>query len=380
MAFGTNISTPLLLVYEDRLGLSTWTVTALFAIYPLGLLPALVYAGPASDSIGRRPVVTIGAVLSLVAAVVMIAGQHSLALLLLGRFLLGAVSGMVFVVASAWMQELMRGDPMWAARLTTLALYAGFGAGPLISGALGEWVRWPLVLPYAVQILVVLAGLGALARVPETVVPDRHRAIRPRLGIPPGARRTFATIIAPTALGVFGFPSLAFGLFPVLLRPEMASIAVFVTGIVGLLTMGSIVPAQLAVGRLGALRAAPLGIALGTAGCAVGVIALLSGVWQLLFISSVLMGGASGFSMTAGLRMVDAITSVADRGALIGSFYALAYAGMAMPLVVSSASLLVGGLDMTAVLAIVTSIGLVLAGWLGVATRRYGDLIARRSL
>src|SRR5690606_5016808 len=101
VAFGTNVSTPLLLRYQERLDLSTFTTTALFAVYPLGLLPTLLWAGPGSDAYGRARVMTPGLFLSAVASVVMIAGQDHLAALFAGRLLLGAVSGLVFVTASA---------------------------------------------------------------------------------------------------------------------------------------------------------------------------------------------------------------------------------------------------------------------------------------
>lgn len=358
VAYGTNVSTPLLLLYERELGLTPWTVTALFAVYPLGLAPALVYAGPASDVLGRRPVVVPGLVLSAAASVVMIAGASSLPLLFLGRFLLGAVSGLVFVVASAWMQELGAANPMWASRLTGLILYAGFGAGPLISGALGEWGPVPLAVPYLVHLALVVAGLATVWRVPETVVRVVGRRMRPNLGVPAESRRVFWTVVAPTAVGVFGFPSLAFGLFPVLLRPAMESIAVFVTGIIGLLAMGSIVPAQAWVGRVGPYRAAPLGLALGTSGCATGLVAFSTGLWWLLLPASVLMGVASGLSMTSGLRFVDLITRPEDRGACTGSFYAVAYAAMTMPVVVST---LARPLGFTAVLAVLTAAGTTIA-------------------
>jgi hypothetical protein len=361
VAYGTNVSTPLLLLYERELGLTPWTVTALFAVYPLGLAPALVYAGPASDVLGRRPVLVPGLVLSAIASLVMIAGADSLTLLFVGRFLLGAVSGLVFVVASAWMQELGAANPMWAARLTGLVMYAGFGAGPLISGALGEWGPRPLVTPYLVHLALIVVALLVVRRVPESVVRDPRRRIRPNLGIPAEARGVFLKVVAPTAVGVFGFPSLAFGLFPVLLRPAMESIAVFVTGILGLLAMGSIVPAQAWVGRVGPYRAAPLGMALGTTGCAGGLVAFATGWWALLLPAAVLMGVASGLSMTSGLRFVDLITRPEDRGALTGAFYAVAYAAMTMPLVVSTAARAVG---FSAVLAVLTVVGAALALWL----------------
>ena len=45
VAAGTNVPTPLLLVYQERLGLSAEVLTALFGCYAAGLVPALLLAG-----------------------------------------------------------------------------------------------------------------------------------------------------------------------------------------------------------------------------------------------------------------------------------------------------------------------------------------------
>jgi hypothetical protein len=311
-----------------------------------------------------------GLVASGVASLVMMFGADSLALLFLGRLLLGAVSGTVFVVASAWMQETCAPtDRMWGARLTGLVLYAGFGLGPLTAGALGEWGPAPLTTPYLIHVVLTGAGLLVARRVPETVIPDRTRPIRPRLGIPPGSRRVFGTVVMPTALGVFGFPSLAFGLFPVLLRPAMADIAVFVTGLVAGIAMAAILPAQATVGRIGPFRAAPIGLGLGTLGCGLGTIAFLADAWPLLFPASLLLGAASGLSLTSGLRMVDILTAPTDRGALTGAFYAVAYAGMTMPALVSS---IAGPSGFTPVLSVLTALGVAGSVWLRRTAARAG--------
>jgi MFS family permease len=63
-AFGTNVPTPLLLIYRDELGLTPNALTGAFGVYAAGLVPALLLAGPASDRVGRRPVVLPFVVLS----------------------------------------------------------------------------------------------------------------------------------------------------------------------------------------------------------------------------------------------------------------------------------------------------------------------------
>jgi len=342
VAFGTNVATPLLLVYDDRLGLSDWTLTALFAVYPLGLAPALVLSGPASDVLGRRAVMVPGIVLSGLSSAVLIAGADHLWMLYLGRFLLGVVSGLVFVVASAWMAEHGRDAPLWTARMLALVMYGGFGLGPLVAGIAGQWLPAPLLGPYLAHIAMVAVAMVVVFTVPETVTRDRTRRIRPNLGIPEGRHRAFWTVVVPTGLGVFGMPSLAFGLFPVLLKPAMPGVAVFVSGMLGMLAMGSIVPAQAVIGRVGPHRGAPLALASGTVGCVLGLIAFGTDTWPLLFIAAVFMGAASGMAMTSGLRFVDLLCRAEDRGALTGAFYAVAYAGMMMPVVVTSIAAVVG--------------------------------------
>lgn len=365
VSFGTNVATPLFLIYETDLDLSRWTVTALFAIYPLGLAPALAWAGPASDVLGRRALVVPGLALSGIASLVMLVGDDALILLFVGRFLLGAVSGLVLAVASAWMQELGDADPMWNARLLGLIMYGGFGIGPLIGGALGQWTDDPLVWPYVVHIALVVAGMLLIGATPETVERTR-RPITLNLGIPPGAAPEFWRVVVPTALGVFGFPSMAFGLFPVLLRPVMEGFAVFVTGLVFVLAMTFIVPAQLWVGRVGAHRSAPVGLVLGTVGTVLGLVAFATGWWGFIVPGSILMGTASGLCMTAGLRFVEQLADPSQRGALTGAFYAAAYAGMTMPLVASTLARAIG---FEAVLSVIVVVGAALSAWLLRATR-----------
>jgi hypothetical protein len=263
------------------------------------------------------------------------------------------------------MQELGDFDAMWNARLLGLVIYGGFGLGPFVGGVLGQWSPHPLVWPYVVHLVLVVAGLAALPLIPETVERTRRRIV-PNLGIPDGAAAEFWRVVVPTALGVFGFPSLAFGLFPVLLRPAMADLAVFVTGLVFVVSMGLIIPAQAWVGRVGAYRAAPVGLALGTIGTALGLVAFATGWWGVLFPASICMGTASGVCMTSGLRFVEVLADPRQRGALTGAFYAAAYAGMTAPLVSSTIATLIG---FDAVLAGIVAVGVALTAWLIAATQ-----------
>ncbi len=358
VGFGTNVATPLFLIYEDRLGLSTWTLTALFAIYPIGLAPALVFSGPASDVLGRRIIMLPGVALSGAASLVMMFGGTTVGMLYLGRFMLGVVSGIVFVVASAWTQEVGSSNPMLTTRQITAVMFVGFGSGPVVAAVIGQWGPAPLVIPYLLHLGLIVVGLWLAMGAPETVTRNVTRKIRPNLGMPKGTGRDFAVVIAPTAFGVFGMPSLVFGLFPVLLKPVMPGIAVLISGVLGFMVTWSTLPAQALVGRIGPYRGAPLALASGATGTALGAIAFATDTWGLVIGAAVLMGAASGFAMTSGLRFVDIICRPEDRGALTGSFYAVAYAGMMNPLLVSTINKAVDSfVPILSGIAIVTALG-----------------------
>jgi len=368
VAVGTNIPTPLLLVYRDTLGLSPTALTGAFGVYAAGLVPALLLAGPASDRYGRRPVVAPFVVLSTLTSLVLLGAASSAALLFVGRFLQGAVSGVVFSIGTAWLGELV-GDPGRSARLTTAALGGGWAAGPLLSGVLAQWAPAPTVLPYLLHVALMLVGLALLPRVPETLPPQRRRRDGPalNLGVPAAARRPFLLVVLPVAVGVFTFPATAVTVLPLLLVPAMPGIEVAVDGLVAGVTLLTGVLAQPLERRLGAARAGPSGLATGAAGLALSLVGVALGSWPLLVPVAVLLGTGYGLCLAAGLTMVARLAAPTERGALTGTFYACAYLGFGVPLVLSLTSGTAGLSTPLAVLAVVTALA---AGALAVPRAR----------
>ena len=336
-AFGTNVPTPLLLIYRDELGLTPNALTGAFGVYAAGLVPALLLAGPASDRVGRRPVVLPFVVLSVLTSLLFLGAGQAELLLFVCRFLQGAVSGVVFSVGTAWLAELI-GEPARAARLTTAALGGGWALGPLTSGLLAQWAPAPTVLPYLVHVTLTLLSLVLLPAVPETWAQQARRA-GPliNLGVPPGSRWAFGLVVLPVAVGVFTFPSTAVTVLPLLLTPSMPQIAVAITGLVAGVTLLTGVFAQPLGRRLGAARAGPTGLAIGAAGLAVSLVAVATGVWALLVPVALLLGAAYGLCLAAGLTMVGLLAPPTARGALTGTFYACAYLGFGVPLLLSVA-------------------------------------------
>lgn len=337
VAFGTNVPTPLLLVYRDALSLSPTALTGAFAAYAAGLVPALLLAGPASDRLGRRRLVLPASLLAALTSLLFLLAGTSVTVLFAGRFLQGAASGVVFSVGTAWLTELLD-VPGLAARLTTVALSAGWALGPLTAGILGQWAPAPTVLPYLVHIGIMAAALVRLPSVPETLPVQRRRRGGPvlNLGVPPAARWPFALVVLPVAIGVFTFPATAVTVLPLLLIPALPGIAVVVTGLVAAVTMLTGAFTQPVQRRLTAARSGPAGLATGATGLGVSLVADALGAWPILLPAALLLGTGYGLCLAAGLTIVARLASDTERGAFTGTFYACAYLGFGTPVLLSA--------------------------------------------
>jgi MFS family permease len=364
VALGTNVPTPLLLIYQDTLALSEADLTAIFGCYAIGLILALSVSGAASDRFGRRALVLPFGIVAGLVSLLFIPAAESLPLLYAGRLLQGAVSGVVFSVANAWLQELAGPDGQQsAATRGAVSTSLGFAIAPAMSGVLAQYGPAPTALPYLVHVAVLVVGLAALVLVPETVH-ERRPARLMHLGLPPEARRPFRALLAPTAVGVFAFPAVAATLLPLLVVPDGVGVAY--AGLLGGLALGaSAVAAR--VGRSADRGAAPLGMALGAVGLAVGVLAVAAESEPLLLPAAALLGAGGGLCLTAGLTLTARLAPPATRGAMNSAFYAFAYIGFGTPLLLAW---LGSALGTVPALAGFVAVPTALAVWVWVELRR----------
>jgi MFS family permease len=342
VAAGTNVPTPLLLVYQERLDLSPQVLTALFGSYAAGLVPALFVAGPLSDRLGRRRVALPGILLSAVASLAFAAAGDSLELLFAARFLQGVVSGVVFSVASAWIGELSLASGDGAGgRRAAFAMTAGFSLGPLMSGLLGQYAPAPTVLPYLVHAVLATAGLVLALRLPETV---DLRPAPPPPGLPaavpvplvrPGDGLVVLTVLAPVAVCVYAFPTAVISAVPLLVDLPAAGVAV--TGVLAGVTLGAgtlVAGLQRRLGRWTAV----VGVVLGTVGFAAATAFTATAALPWLVAAAPLLGAGSGLCLAAGLTLTTRLAAPARLGALTSLFLAFAYVGFAAPFVIATAA------------------------------------------
>ena len=338
VAAGTNVPTPLLLVYQERLDLSAEVLTALFGCYAAGLVPALLLAGQLSDRLGRRQVAIPGIVLSALASLAFAAAGDSLTLLFAARFLQGVVSGVVFSVGSAWVGELSLASGEGAGgRRAAFAMTAGFSLGPLTSGLLGQYAPAPTVLPYLVHTVLVAVGLAFALRLPETV-DLQHRRDSSGGNAPaaplirPGDGLLVLTVLAPVAVCVYAFPSTMINAVPLLVELPYGGVAV--TGVLAGVTLGAGTVVAGLQRRL-ARWTAVVGVALGTLGYTCAAAYAESGALPWLVVAAPLLGAGGGLCLAAGLTLTARLAAPARLGALTSLFLACAYVGFAAPFVMA---------------------------------------------
>ena len=351
VAIGTNVPTPLLLVYRERLSMTDESLTAIFGVYALGLMLALAVAGRAADHFGRRRVVLPGAVCAALASLLFILAADSEPLLYLVRFLQGAASGTVFSIGSAWLVETAarRGNHA-GPRTAAVAMTGGFAIGPAYAGLIGQWGPWPLVLPYLLHVVILLAALRVSLSVAESLIrhpmtPDASSAGAFR----PGARRTVLLVVAPLAVCVYAFPASTIAAVPVLVGFPVAPVAL--TGLMAGLALGAGALAAPLQGRLGP-RTAPVAAACGMVGFGgTALAAALPGLLLMVIPASAVLGAGGGLALASGISRLPALASPGRLGTVSAGFYATAYIGFGFPLMITALAEQVSVAPVLAVLA-----------------------------
>lgn len=330
VGWGANHFVALLLVYKQTLRLDAAAPAALLGMYALGLVPGLLLSGPLSDRYGRRAIVFPAAVLTLAASALLGAGGGSFALLLWGRLLYGIGAGAAMNPGAVWLLDLSEGTaPGVGARRATLALSAGFGFGPLLSGLLAQYAALPTVLPYVAHVVAQAAALLAAARVPAPSRLTGPPGPLLRIGLDRSNRGAYLRGVVWMAPFVFAFPGIAFATLPALdggtLRPGTI-------GALAALTLAAGMLAQPLTRRRAPTTMARAGLVVGAAGTVLGAGAVSWHIAPLLLVAAVLLGVAYGVCMTSGLRTVQSLARPETLGGLTGLYYVLTYVGFGTPL------------------------------------------------
>jgi predicted MFS family arabinose efflux permease len=372
LAWGGNHFTPLLLMYRQVDGYSSVEVDLFLAFYILGLVPGFLIGGPLADRGGRKRVMVAGIVLSAIGSGVLATGASSPYWLCAGRLIVGVSVAVAMVAGTAWIEELSQepyesGAATSGARRASLALTAGFGIGAGISGALAQWAPAPTVLPYVVQIALLLTAAIPLIWAPETRRETSHQmGLLADLRVPRASRARFLRVIVPTAPWAFGALAIAYVVTPALVGSQVGSDRVAFATLLTVVALGTGALVQPLVARIAEItggRQLVLGLGLtflGVALCAVEA-AVLSP--ELAVVIAIVMGLGYGISIVSGLIEVQRMAGPDDLAGLTGIYCSLTYVGFLLPVLLAS---LAGAASYVALLTVVALVCLacaLTAGW-----------------
>ena len=330
---GTTLPTPLYVIWQSEWGFSSGVVTLIFAVYAAGVLAALVFAGRASDQVGRRPVLGAALGLSALSTVVFILAT-SVGWLFLGRVLSGFSAGLMTGTATAALTDMLGpAKPRRASVVSTVANTFGLGLGPLLAGLFAQYLPHPTVLVFEVYLALLAAAALAVVWVPETVPQRQRLSIRfAGFGLPPSGKDEFL------AAGVAGFAAFSLlGIFsalaPTFLGGVLHEHSHAVAGAVVFMIFAISAATQLVVGHFDYRKVVSFGLALFLLVLAL-IVAGLSQASLGLFLTGTGVGGvAVGCVFLGSLSATNRLAPAERRAQVVSSYFVLCYLGLAVPVI-----------------------------------------------
>jgi MFS family permease len=333
--FASATPSPLYADYAASWHFSTPMLTAVYAVYALGVLTTLLLIGRLSDEIGRRPVL-IGALVALLVATLLYIAAQSVVWLFAARGLQGLATGAALGAAGAAMLDLHpRGDAVQAGLVNGVGSALGIGFGAAISSVLVQEAPDPRITPFLLVFVLFAAALAGTLALREPV----PRAGRPRLRpqrpqVPRAIRPAFVLaslgVIASWSIGGLYLalaPSLAGELFDTSSHLAGGAVVLALAGPGGL--------AQVVFRRLTPRTAMSTGSLVLALGMAATVASLSSDSVPLFLGVSVVTGAGFGVAFMGAIRSISLAAPPEHRAGVMSAFYVVAYLSLSVPTLIA---------------------------------------------
>jgi MFS family permease len=363
--FASATPSPLYADYAASWHFSTPVLTAVYAVYALGVLTSLLLIGRLSDEIGRRPVL-LGSLAALLLATGLYMVAQSVVWLLAARAVQGLATGAALGAAGAAMLDLHpRGDARQVGLVNGVGSALGIGFGAAVSSVLVQEAPDPRVTPFLLVFVLFAAALAGTLALGEPVARIGRPSLRPqRPHVPREIRPAFVLaslgVIASWSIGGLYLalaPSLAGELFDTHSHLAGGAVVLALAGPGGL--------AQLVFHKMTPRTAMGIGsvvLALGMA----GTVASLSSDSVPLFLGvSVITGTGFGVAFMGAIRSISLVAPAEHRAAVMSAFYVVAYLSLSVPTVIAGLFVPTLGIEPTfrifgsivVALALVTALG-----------------------
>ena len=374
LLFAASSPSPLYVVYEAKWHFSSITLTAIFAVYALALLAALLTTGRLSDHLGRRPVLMFALVVQIAGMVAFIAAQ-GVGMLYVARILQGLGTGIATGAIVAWLLDLSPPDnPRLGSLVGSVAPIAGLAAGALGSGLLVQYGPDPLHLVFWLLTAVYVLALAAMLVIPDLVerTPGWLQSMRPQIGMPPAARSLF-TASAPSLIATWTLGGLYLSLGPSLAISLLKSDSHIAGGMVIVALAGAGAVASTLVRAADPRVIVIRGSLVLIVGVGITLLAVAIGSAIGLYTGSVIAGLGFGPSFSGVFRSLAPLAPPDKRSALLASIYVVSYLAFGVPAIIAGVAVTLYGLrDTTYVYGLVV-MALAAITTVAVSRRRAGS-------
>lgn len=338
---GSHLATPLYSIWQAEFGLSTTAVTLIFACYPIGVTIGLLFGGRLGDQLGRKPLIFVGVLLTMVSSVVYLLAV-GMEYLVAARLINGVAIGLMSGPAVAVIVELQpSGNRAEASRIGAMATLASPAAGLLAVTLIVHFTTVPdlvVTRPFLFQLCGLAVALVLAFSFRETILPHSRRSLRmtsfaPQgVWVPPKIRSAFIFASVTGALS-WANTGLWLALGPALAFDVMGTANKLLGGltVVAFLTTAGVV--QLFTKGLGYRRAIMIGLLLIPPSL---MLICATMVWKStlgLIVGAIMAGAGQGLCWMGCSELVNRITPAEIRASVLSGLYISGYMGAAIPIV-----------------------------------------------
>jgi MFS family permease len=315
-------------LYAQEWHLNYTATTAIFAVYPIGVVAMLVGFGGISDQIGRRAAMLLGLGASLVGAV-LFAVAPDLWWVFAGRAFMGVGVGLSVGPSSAAILEFSSDQSAKrAASLTMTAQAGGFAAALLLGGALTEYGPWPTRLCFWVLAVLLAALTIVMWFLPRRMTGVVKGGWRPRTPfVPKDMRRAFVTASA-AMMAAYTFGVLVLSLGGQVEHDLIGSSNALLNGAVMALFPIVLGPVGIVAKALNSRTALSIGSVASVLGMGLLALAVARRDLLMYFVATAIAGAAYSLLFVGGLGLINTTGSPQHRGAVFSALYLVGYLSM----------------------------------------------------
>lgn len=336
----SNIPSAVYGVLREQLGFSATMQTLIFAVYVLGMIPALLLTGSLAARMSLQRLMMLGVVLAAVASVGLV-DASSFYILLAARLLQGLSNGILTVACTA---ALYTAIPLRSRRFTALLVTVtgalGGSIGPALGGVVADVFGRTTTAAFVLAVILLLLCLVLLFVHGKSYCPATSQAT-PAIAADVKTNRPAVGFVEPRRLLLIGMtaalPWAMVGIYqsigPSIVGAALGSSSLGALGLIVGAVMAAAGVTQLLAQRvpIALSRRIGLGIVLLSIAAFFGM--LVTGDTSLAIVAAVATGVGQGFSFLSATREMGALVSDQPQraGMLMGLYFSMAYTGLAIP-------------------------------------------------